>query len=301
MKNMLFFLAAWLAAFAMAQAPTPDILSRVAEEAELLAQKVPNAVSQETLEQRTRGMLEPRTGKRDDQPSDLRLARTIVSEYTVALLKDSESKDLVEFRQVISVDGRAVQSAESARHALSLGVLSAGESARKRMLEDFAKHGLQDVATDYALILLAFTNRGQQSLKILPSGEERVGPDDALVFAWAQSAPGGGELSFAGNQSVRLPLAGKLWARKSDGLPLRVWAWAVQTVAGHAIRDEATIDYVMSAHGFVAPVSVLHQHLVDGQLRTENLYRYDPFKLFGADVQIQFSKPAAQPPAQPPK
>ena len=76
MKNMLFFLAAWLAAFAMAQAPTPDILSRVAEEAELLAQKVPNAVSQETLEQRTRHMLDPRTGKRDDQPSDLRLART---------------------------------------------------------------------------------------------------------------------------------------------------------------------------------------------------------------------------------
>jgi hypothetical protein len=216
----------------------------------------------------------------------------------VAPLKDSESKDLVEFRQVISVDGRAVQSAESARHALSLGVLSAGESARKRMLEDFAKHGLEDVATDYALVLLAFTNLGQRSLKILPSGEERVGADDALVFAWAQSTPGGGELSFDGNQSARVPLTGKLWARKSDGVPLRVWVWAIQKVSG---RDEATIDYAMSAHGFVAPVSVLHHHLVDGQLRTENLYRYDPFKLFGADTRIQFAKPPDQPPEQPPK
>jgi hypothetical protein len=297
---MLFPLAACLAAFAMAQEPTPDILSRVAEEAELLAQKVPNALAQETLEQRTLRMLwPPPTGNKDDQASELRLARTIVSEYTVAPLKDSESKELVEFRQVISVDGRAVQSAESARHALSLGVLSAGESARKRMLEVFAKHGLQDVATDYALILLAFTNLGQKSLKILPSGEDRVGPDEALVFAWAQSTPGGGQLSFHGNQSARLPLTGKLWARKSDGVPLRVWVWAVQTVTGHSIRDEATIDYVMSTHGFVMPVSVLHHHLVDGQLRTENLYRYDPFKLFSADIQIQFPEPDAQPPEQP--
>jgi hypothetical protein len=220
----------------------------------------------------------------------------VVSEYTVAPLKDSESKELVEFRQVVSVDGRPVQSADSARHALSLGVLSAGEGARKRMLEDFAKHGLVDVATDYALILLAFTGTGQQSLKILPTGEDRVGSDDALVFAWVQSVPGGGELSFDGNHSARLPLTGKLWVRKSDGLPLRISVWAVQTVARHSIRDEATIDYVMSPHGFVAPVSVLHHHVVDGQLRTENLYHYEPFKLFGADTDVRYPKPGAEPP-----
>jgi hypothetical protein len=293
---MRLLLAAWLAALAVAQEPAPDPLLRVAREAELLARKVPAAVSQETLEQRTLHAPGLRAANSANQPSELRLTRTIVSEYTVAPLKDSASKELVEFRQVIGVDGHPVQSAESARHALSLGVLSAGESTRKRMLEDFAKHGLVDVATDYALILLAFTNAGQQSLKILPSGEDRVGPDDALVYAWAQLAPAGGELSFDGNRSARLPLAGKLWARKSDGLPLRVSVWAVQKIGGHSIRDEATIDYIMSSHGFVAPVSVLHHHVVDGQLRTENLYRYDPFKISGADANVQYSKPAAQPP-----
>jgi hypothetical protein len=293
---MRFLLAAWVTACAMAQAPAPDLLSRVAKEAELLAQKIPAAVCQETLEQRTHRMLGAGPAANDAKPSDLRLTRTIVSEYTVAPLQDSPSHELVEFRQVVSVDGRTVQSVEKARHALSLGLLSASDTARKRMLEDFAKHGLVDVATDYALILLVFTNPGQKSLKILPAGEDRVGPDDAVVFAWVQSAPGGGELSFDGNRSARLPLTGKLWARKSDGLPLRVSVWAVQKIAGHSIRDEATVDYVSSAHGFVAPVSVLHQHVVDGQLRTENLYRYDTFKIFGSDTQIQYSKPAAQPP-----
>jgi hypothetical protein len=286
------FLAACLASLAMAQELAPDVLGRVAKEAELLAQKIPSAVSQETLEQRTLHGIGPRVANADNQPAELRLSRTIVSEYTVAPLKDSERKELVEFRQVIAVDGHAVQSAESARHALSLGVLSAGESARKRMLEDFAKYGLVDVATDYALILLAFTNAGQESLKILPSGEDRVGTDDALTFAWTQSAPGGGELSFDGKQSSRQALTGKLWVRKSDGLPLRVSVWAVRTVSGHAIRDEATIDYVMSEHGFVAPASVLHHHVVDGQVRTENLYRYGPFKIAGAD---------GDRPSQPPK
>ena len=288
---MRLLLATCLASAAMAQ--NSDPLARVAREAETFAVKIPAAVAQETLEQRTVSASRPSAGASGAQPGDLRLTRTIVSEYTVAPLKDSPSKDLVEFRQVVSVDGHPVQSSESARHALSLGILTAGESARKRMLEDFAKHGLVDVATDYALILLAFTNLGQQSLTILPYGEDRIGSDAALVFGWSQSVPGGGQLSFEGKQSARSPLSGKLWVRESDGLPLRVWVWAVQNTPSHSFRDEATIDYVASARGFVAPVSVLHHHIVDGLLRTENLYRYEPFRVFGADTEVHY--PGARP------
>jgi len=293
---MRIVLALWVAASVCAQEPEADPLVRVAHEAEVFAQRIPSAVSQEKLEQRTLKVF-ARPGVGSDKPSpDLHLSRTVVSEYTVAPLKDSPEKQLVEFRQVVSVDGHPVRSEESARHALSLGVLAAGDSARKRMLEDFAKHGLVDVATDYALALLAFTSTGQQSLKILPSGEDRVGADDALVFAWVQATPGGGELSFHGNQSSREPLTGKLWVRKSDGLPLRISLWAVRNSDKHSVRDEATVDYVMCAQGFLTPVSVLHQHVVDGQLKTENLYHYEPFKLFGADTDIKYAKPGASDP-----
>jgi len=57
------------------------------------------------------------------------------------------------------------------------------------------------------------------------------------------------------------------------------------------------VDYVLSSHGFVTPSSV-DRHFVDGQLMTENLYRYQPFKLFGADSEIKFAEtpdPAAPP------
>jgi hypothetical protein len=42
----------------------------------------------------------------------------------VGTLKEADSGDLHEFRQVISVDGRPVQTEESARRALSLGMQS---------------------------------------------------------------------------------------------------------------------------------------------------------------------------------
>jgi hypothetical protein len=62
------------------------------------------------------------------------------------------------------------------------------------------------------------------------------------------------------------------------------------------IRDEGTVDYRQSPHGFLTPASVVHRHLVDGNLITENLYRYEPFKLFSADAEIKFTELDTPPP-----
>ena len=305
-----------LACLAIGQTAPAEALSRVAEEAEVFQDNAPKALTQETLEQRasmpTTQRFRPRLSRVNPQnnpqnnpqpgaPKNRMQVREIISEYSVGTLGNSESRSLVEFRQVVSVDGRAIQSAEKARHALSLGVHSADDRARKRMLEDFARHGLVDVATDYGLILLAFTKRGQQEMKIEAAGETEIGPDEALVFNWQQTSPANGELEFHGKQVARRALEGKLWVRKSDGLPLRVEAWAEHIdLAKHKIRDEATVDYVLSSHGFLTPASVVHRHRVDDQLVTENLYRYEPFKLFAADAEIKFTElpeSAAPPPA----
>ena len=95
-------------------------------------------------------------------------------------------------------------------------------------------------------------------------------------------------------------MSGRLLVRRSDGLPVRVQAWTEHAQSGHAIRDDATVDYVLSSHGFLVPVSVLHRHVVDTQVITENLYRYEPFKTFGADTEIKFTEmdPAFPPPAK---
>jgi hypothetical protein len=296
MRPLLFFLA--LVPLA-AQTATVETLSRVAEEAEVLRQNLPKALSEETLEQRAwlpPSRFHARIGSAGADVAPRLLVRMVVSEYTVAPLQGVASPTLVEYRQVISVDGRAVQSEGAARHALTLGTRSLDDRLRKRMLEDFAQHGLVDVATDYGLILLEFTGSGQRRLELQATGRGLIGTDDALIFSWKQKSAEAGELEFIGRAAERHALAGRLWLRASDGLPMRVDAWAEHMEGKHRIRDQATVEYTMTPRGFLAPVSVLHQHIVDRQLLTENRYTYAPFKVFAADAEVKFTGQAETPP-----
>jgi hypothetical protein len=288
--------AAFLACALSSEQPSlPDLLSRVAEEAAMLQQNAPKSLTREVLEQRAlmpATRFRPRVGKNATavvRPPRL-LVREIVSEYSVGTLKESVVQNLTELRQVISVDGRKIQSPERARHALSLGITSPDDRIRKRMLEDFARHGLVDIATDYGIILLAFSKRGLENMKVALAGEEQVGADAAWVLNWQQTSPDAGMLEFLGNQASRIALQGRLLVRQSDGLPLRIQSWSEHDQASRKVRDEATVDYVQSAHGFLTPASVIHRHMVDGQVITENLYRYEPFKMFSADAEIKFTE-----------
>jgi hypothetical protein len=166
------------------------------------------------------------------------------------------------------------------------------------MLEDFARNGLVDIATDYGLILLAFGKRGIADMQFDEEPERQAGSETVRSILWKQLTPAGGELQFHGRQFTRIPLAGRLLVRKSDSLPVAIQVWA-ESVDGNkqTIRDEAAVAYRMSEHGFLTPVSVVHRHRVNGAILTENHYRYEPFKLFSADAEIQFDElPDAPPP-----
>jgi hypothetical protein len=278
---------------APAQLSSEQALLRVSEEAAVFQGNLPKSLTQETLMQKA-WMPAPRLqpsagGLTPTMPKPRLISHEVISEYSVGPLKNSGSRNLFEFRQVISVDGKAVRTLESARHELTLGIRSQDDAVRKRMLQDYARYGLVDVATDYGLILLAFTRRGMEDLKIKAAGTGRIGADPVLIFNWEQNSSDAGELEFRGRQAVRRALQGRLWVRAADGLPLRVQAWAEYDQAKHHIRDEASVDYIASAHGFLTPASVVHRHLVDHQLMTENLYRYEPFKLFAADSELKFT------------
>lgn len=287
-------------AVASAQLSPAQVLSRVAEEAALFQENLPKSLTQETLSQKAMmppSRFRPSVGASAVTVPKARLvSHEVVSEYSVGPLKNSDSHNLFEFRQVISVDGKAVRTPESARRELTIGIRSQDDAVRKRMLLDYAKYGLVDVATDYGLILLAFTKRGMEGMKIEPAGQGQIGADTVLVFTWKQSSDDAGELEFRGHQANRRALQGKLWVRAADGMPMRVEAWAESDQGKHHIRDEASVDYVASAHAYLTPASVVHRHIVDQQLMTENLYRYAAFKLFAADSEIKFGDDPEPPP-----
>ena len=147
-----------------------------------------------------------------------------------------------------------------------------------------------DVATDYAMILLAFTKRGLEQLQFGTLRKGQVGAEDALVLDWRQTTAAAGQLEFRGKQHRPPRLARGLWVRRSDGLPLRIQAWSehADSKTSHPRRGDHRICRL--PHGFLAPASVVHRHIVDGELITENLYRYEPFRLFTAETQIKFTE-----------
>src|SRR5271169_4016426 len=107
-----------LLAPAFAQPSLNKILARVSEEAEVLQQNAPKILTQEALEQRAT-MPPSRFRPRNESAAagaDSRLrVREILSEYSYGALTESAAHNLLEFRQVVSIDGRAVQTPESAR------------------------------------------------------------------------------------------------------------------------------------------------------------------------------------------
>ena len=140
-------------------------------------------------------------------------------------------------------------------------------------------------------------------MRVILAGEEQVGADAVWVLAWQQNSADSGMLEFIGNQAERRACR----AGSSCGNPT-AFRCAFKSGREHARRTAtssattATVDYVPSTHGFLTPASVVHRHIIDGQLITENLYRYEPFKLFSADTEIKFTElPTCLPPSHPSK
>jgi hypothetical protein len=279
-----------LMAAAARSAPPDPLLARTAKAADEFQRNAPRLVSTELLHQ-TSFVRPPHAvitvGAAAIQATTARfLNHDIVSEYGFGHLKGRPPTELLEFRELQSLDGRPIQTPAAARQALSGDVNSGEDRIRKHLLEELTKLGLVDVATDYGTILLAFTTPALEALATSPATQAFIGTEEALRIDWQQDS--GGALEFRGRKVARRLLEGSIWIRKSDGLPLRISATFGHDEARRTLRDDAIVDYVISELGFPTPVTVVHRHYIDGEALTENLYRYEPFRLFTTDSTIRF-------------
>jgi hypothetical protein len=269
----------------------PQILSRLSEEAEMFRRVAPQTLAEESLSQRSLKpppRFRPRVGSGIYTPPPVEfLTREVLSEYSYSALKESPDK-LYELRKVISVDGRPIRTVADARHALGMDLRSDVDRARKRMLEEFQKYGLQGAASDFGQLILLFTKRRVPNYTFRILGTGRVGADEAIVLGFEQREGDEGLLVFEGRKTVREKLSGQLWVRRSDGLPLRIAMRSGWTENRHVRRHDAIVEYAATAFGTLAPASVKHSEYFDNQLITENLFHYSPFKKFGADTEIKF-------------
>lgn len=267
------------------------ILARLAEEAEVFAQMAPDVVAQETLKQRARrapARFRPRLGSSAAQPPQPQYrTREIVSEYGYSMFREAPGA-LHEFRQVIAVDGRRIASVEKARRTLSRGLRSDDDRLKKRMLEDFEKHGLTGTAADFGQVILLFGKRRLANYSFRIAGPGQIGADAALRVAFQQTSGTGSLLIFDRRNALHQPLEGEIWVREADSVPLEVVLRSTRKEAGTTVRDEAKVDYVISPHGALAPVAVVHRQFAGDELVVENLFQYSSFRKFSSQSEIKF-------------
>jgi hypothetical protein len=251
----------------------PKLLDRVANQAEAFRRVAPTLLADETLTQRTR-----RAGNAADYDT-----HEVISVYAFSGLPDAPGA-IHEIRKVVSVDGKQVTSRAKAREAMTQGLHSSDDKVKRKLLEDFEKHGLRGAVTDFGQVILLFSARRQKDFQFEPGGDLVVGVDRGLVLKYKQMGGAGGVMVFRGNSAEKEALQGELVVRETDGMPLRVTMNSTMKSKGGETRDTLEVNYVETGFGCVAPVSVKHQEYFKGELVSENSFLYGPFRRIGDEV-----------------
>lgn len=271
-----------------------EALRRLSEEADAFARTARQVTAQEVLTQRallTGPRLRLRAGEAAvaDRGPHWQI-HEIISEYGFSAFRDRPGA-IHEFRQVVFADGREVAAPEQARANLAKGIASADDGLKQQMLRDFQSYGLLGGAYDFGQLILLFTRSALGNYQFTPRGEAWVGADRALVCDYRQ---GGGDQAltvFEGNKKVRVPLAGTIWFRCGDWLPLRIALVTERIEKKFVLRDEATVDYTSGRSGGVVPASVLHRQFVNDEIVVQDHFAYSSFRRFSVDSTIQFPSP----------
>jgi hypothetical protein len=254
---------------------TQRMLARLAEEAVNFERIAINLVSEETLYQTAvKDNKQKRKDPKVETPKEW-VYRQIKSEYVFATL--GEPKSIREVRKVVSVDGKPTGDPVRALDQLLQTVQSGNEQARRRLLEDFEKHGLIGTVTDFGQLLLLFARPNQEGYLYKFVSESYLGADLCHLFTYEQQE-GRGALTVYSDSGMQQPrIGGEIWLRAKDYTLMRMKLRSNRSEKGSKVREEGQVDYV-PAHGALVPSLVIHHQYRDGALTTENRFHYSEFR-----------------------
>ena len=256
-------------------------LDRTGEQARAFAQLAPQVVAHEILRQRAlkpyKRRFAPHTGFNLPVQPEWQ-SREIESEYGFASLNDSPGA-LREFRTPVAVDGQPMRPGADAVQRLALSIRSKDEGAKRKLLEDFERLGLIGTVTDFGQAILLFDRASLDAYDLQFARSQLLGADRVRVFKYRQ-LEGPGELTIWENgKSSRARISGEIWVTERGDIPVRITLSAVREQSD-PVREEAQVDYAMSAFGAVLPVAVIHREYRSGRMTAENRFTYGPFHKF---------------------
>jgi hypothetical protein len=270
---------------------TNKMTARVSEEAEAFQRLAPEVLGEETLHQRSMkppGRFRPRVGTEAPKPEWQE--RTIVSEYGFTVFSGA-ANSLHEIRQVTTVDGKKIEDSKKAQQALANAITATDDARKKTLLKQFEKYGLLGAVTDYGQAILLFTRQNLERYEFTPKESNSLNGQSVRVFGFKQIDGQETVTVIEENrkdQVRHLRIEGELWVRSDNFVPVRIIMSAIQGQEPDRVKEEAAIDYAMSAYGALLPVKTEHRETRGGKVDAENQFTYSNFKKFGASSGISF-------------
>ena len=267
-------------------------LRRLAEEAGAFERLAPKVFGVEKLEQQS--LVAPRRLRLSGEAPGPAIERhELISEYGFSSFRNAPGA-VREFRQVVSVDGKPVRSREKARETLTAGMRSESDKARKKMLKDLERYGLNEGATDFGQLVLLFTGRQIRNYEFKFAGRQFVGPDSAILLEYRQGEGPDLFTVFEKREAIHQKTQGEVWLRERDGLPLRI-SLSITRRDGNLERQYlGVVDYLQSAFGLILPASITYREQVNGQAISETRFSYSDFRMFSADASVRFESEVPQ-------
>lgn len=256
------------------------MLAKLADEAANFERIAINLISEETLYQTALAPGKPKRKSEHAGPLPPGwVQREIRSEYVFAPAGDPP--ELREIRKVTRVDGKEVGDTGRAIEQLMHTVQSPSSQSRRKLLEDFEKHGLAGAVTDFGQLLLLFGAANQEKYSFQFGGERYLGADLCHVFTYQQQDGAGALTVFndAGKEQPRI--GGEIWmTRDAYGL-LRLTLTSNRKEKSFEVREQAQVEYVRGPDGILVPATVTHHQFRNGSLAAENRFVYGEFRKFG--------------------
>jgi hypothetical protein len=257
------------------------MLDRLAAEAASFEKLAPEVMGEEILHQRmlkTPARFRPRVGDaaKRARPPELR-EREIVSRYGISNI----GRSLHEIRQVISVDGRALQQGRRAQETLSRLLTASGDQQKLEALRQLQKYSLGGAATDFGPLLLLFAQGAAEHYEFTSDGPRLLGSVPARGYRFRQLDGAEGLTLFAGKPQ-KLRIAGEIWISDAPQGPLRITLTSnvpgTDSEDAPPLREEASVEYARSEFGVLLPAHIEQRERRGDEIASENIFDYQDFQ-----------------------
>lgn len=268
----------------IAQTSSKPVLDRLATEAAAYEKFANQVTGEETIHQRV--LKTPRYRLRTGEAAKKALQpewreREIVSLYGIAVV----GQTLHEIRQVLSVDGKALQGEARAQETLVRLITAKGDRRKLQALQQLEKYTLGSAATDFGPLILVFAHGGAERYEFTFAGPRLLGTSPARAYQFKQ-LDGAENLTLFAGQAQKLRIEGEVWIADDPQGPLRINLSSTvpnpDSSDAPAVREEATVDYDRTAFGALLTAHIEQKELHGGEVTAENTFDYENYHRLAA-------------------